>query len=111
MLSGIGPSQHLLEKNIKPLLELPGVGANLQDHVAMGGATYLFDSPENSKPLGYGCVLPRLMTLNTVAQFRNGSGALYGLPFAEAMAFVTTKYVFSVLHYSVCDTSSSQLRL
>lgn len=91
MLSGIGPSQHLLEKNIKPLLELPGVGGNLQDHVAMGGATYLFDSPEDSKPLGYGCVLPRLMTLNTIAQFRNGSGPLYGLPFAEAMAFVSTK--------------------
>lgn len=91
MLSGIGPAKHLLEKKIKPLVDLKGVGSNMQDHIAMGGATYLFDSPEESKPLGYGCVLPRLMTLNTLRQFRNGTGPLYGLPFAEGMAFVSTK--------------------
>lgn len=32
MLSGIGPEDHLREMGIEPLHDLPGVGANLQDH-------------------------------------------------------------------------------
>ena len=33
MLSGIGPVEHLASHGIAPLLDLPGVGANLQDHL------------------------------------------------------------------------------
>ncbi|WP_201740763.1 GMC family oxidoreductase [Rhodoferax sp. TS-BS-61-7] len=33
MLSGIGPHQHLVEKGIATLHDLPGVGQNLHDHV------------------------------------------------------------------------------
>ncbi|HJT97202.1 MAG TPA: choline dehydrogenase, partial [Rhodanobacteraceae bacterium] len=33
MLSGIGPADHLAAHGIAPLLDLPGVGANLQDHL------------------------------------------------------------------------------
>lgn len=33
MLSGIGPAAHLREHGIEPLLDLPGVGQNYQDHV------------------------------------------------------------------------------
>ena len=36
MLSGIGPAAHLLEFGIQPVLDLPGVGQNLQDHLAAG---------------------------------------------------------------------------
>jgi choline dehydrogenase-like flavoprotein len=32
MLSGIGPAEHLGELGIRPAADLPGVGANLQDH-------------------------------------------------------------------------------
>jgi choline dehydrogenase len=32
MLSGIGPGEQLREQGIAPLVDLPGVGANLQDH-------------------------------------------------------------------------------
>jgi choline dehydrogenase len=32
MLSGIGPAAHLAEHGIKTILDLPGVGSNLQDH-------------------------------------------------------------------------------
>jgi 4-pyridoxate dehydrogenase len=34
MLSGIGPADHLREHGIAPVVDLPGVGGNLQDHVA-----------------------------------------------------------------------------
>jgi choline dehydrogenase-like flavoprotein len=35
MLSGIGPADHLKEHGIVPLLDLPGVGRNLQDHLGV----------------------------------------------------------------------------
>ena len=35
MLSGIGPADHLAEMGIDPILDLPGVGQNLQDHLAV----------------------------------------------------------------------------
>lgn len=34
MLSGIGPADHLREVGIEPLVDLPGVGANLSEHAA-----------------------------------------------------------------------------
>jgi choline dehydrogenase len=33
MLSGIGPAKHLADHGIVPLMDLPGVGGNLQDHL------------------------------------------------------------------------------
>lgn len=33
MLSGFGPADHLKEVGIKPVVDLPGVGGNLQDHL------------------------------------------------------------------------------
>ena len=35
MLSGIGPSDHLRAHGIDPVLDLPGVGRNLQDHASI----------------------------------------------------------------------------
>jgi choline dehydrogenase-like flavoprotein len=34
MLSGVGPAEHLMGKEVEPLLDLPAVGANLSDHPA-----------------------------------------------------------------------------
>ncbi len=36
MRSGIGPAAHLSHHGIRPLLDKPGVGANLQDHLQIG---------------------------------------------------------------------------
>jgi len=33
MLSGVGPADHLRSMNINPIIDLPGVGQNLQDHL------------------------------------------------------------------------------
>jgi choline dehydrogenase len=35
MLSGIGPAEHLRAAAIMPVIDLPGVGQNLQDHIAI----------------------------------------------------------------------------
>lgn len=35
MLSGVGPSSHLQDRGVTPVVDLPGVGANLQDHPAV----------------------------------------------------------------------------
>ena len=39
MLSGIGPADHLREQGIEVVHDLPGVGANLQDHLRSGSST------------------------------------------------------------------------
>ena len=36
MLSGIGPAQHLAESGIEVIVDAPGVGSNLSDHLAAG---------------------------------------------------------------------------
>ncbi|KAI0036018.1 hypothetical protein K488DRAFT_82458 [Vararia minispora EC-137] len=33
MLSGVGPASHLRETSIRPVVDLPGVGEHLQDHI------------------------------------------------------------------------------
>lgn len=44
MLSGIGPQDHLSEIGIKTIQDLK-VGQNLQDHVGLGGFTFLINKP------------------------------------------------------------------
>ena len=38
MLSGLGPADHLREHGIAPVVDLPGVGGNLQDHMSVNVA-------------------------------------------------------------------------
>ncbi|XP_069937771.1 glucose dehydrogenase [FAD, quinone], partial [Cherax quadricarinatus] len=40
MLSGLGPAQHLQEHGVPVVLDLPGVGTNLQDHFNIQGLTW-----------------------------------------------------------------------
>lgn len=44
MISGIGPAQHLSEFNIPVISDLP-VGDNMQDHVGLGGMTWIINEP------------------------------------------------------------------
>lgn len=83
MLSGIGPSQHLKDNQIKPLVDLPGVGDNLMDHTTPGYLHYTIN--ETNIPIRQGLsVSPWLQYI------RDGSGLL-GLPgTCESLAFVDT---------------------
>ncbi|OXU31332.1 hypothetical protein TSAR_002533 [Trichomalopsis sarcophagae] len=49
MLSGIGPAKHLKELNVPVLKNLPGVGANLHDHINV--KSFLFDLDDKSSVL------------------------------------------------------------
>jgi choline dehydrogenase len=48
MLSGIGPADHLRAHGVTPVLDLPGVGENLQDHV-VAPLRYRCDRPVSIK--------------------------------------------------------------
>ncbi len=41
MLSGVGPADHLKEKDIPLILDQPNVGENLHDHVGLIGMVFL----------------------------------------------------------------------
>ncbi|XP_076064872.1 glucose dehydrogenase [FAD, quinone]-like isoform X2 [Oratosquilla oratoria] len=40
MLSGLGPKEHLRQHGITPLVDIPGVGQNLQDHPSIFGMSW-----------------------------------------------------------------------
>lgn len=84
MLSGIGPRKHLEEMNIDVVKDLP-VGENLQDHVGMGGMTWLVDKPIS-------IVQDRFNPATISNQYvLNERGPMTSLGGVEGLAFVTTK--------------------
>lgn len=92
MLSGIGDAEHLKDIGIYPIANLPGIGKNLQDHIAMGGHSFLFDNPfENGTDYCFN--YKSTLSLASLIDFAvNKKGLLYSMMEAEAMAFVNTKY-------------------
>lgn len=91
MLSGIGPEEILYGNNIDPIYILPGVGENLQDHVAMGGGTYLIKNPDSDETLSF--IVPKLINVDSIRELINDDrGALFAMPACEAMGFINSKY-------------------
>ncbi len=73
MLSGIGPAAHLREMGITPLVDLPGVGANLQDHpIALSfwqaSGPVAFDSKLRIDRLALNAIRWQLFGTGTMAQ-------------------------------------------
>ncbi|KAL1129800.1 hypothetical protein AAG570_012744 [Ranatra chinensis] len=86
MLSGIGPKAHLQQKNIPVLVDSPGVGGNVMDHIAVGGIAFLVDYPIS-------LVLQRAFNLNSALRYAiSGEGPLTSSVGLEAVGFITTKY-------------------
>jgi hypothetical protein len=95
MLSGVGPRDHLEEMGIRTIVDLPAVGENLQDHVAVGGTSYLVETPAHMDPTAVSFVLPKILTMRTLYNFVfENTGPLYALPECEVMAFINTKCVY-----------------
>ncbi|XP_034936857.1 glucose dehydrogenase [FAD, quinone]-like [Chelonus insularis] len=84
MLSGIGPQEHLDELGIPVLSDLR-VGDNLQDHVGLGGLTFLVDEPVTFKK-------SRFQTLPVAMEYIFNERGPLSNPGIEAVAFVNSKY-------------------
>nr|NVI72424.1 putative glucose dehydrogenase [Cucujiformia] len=83
MLSGIGP-KHQLDKFNIPTLKNLLVGENLQDHVGMGGLTFLIDKPVS-------IVQDRFQAFPMTMQYVvNEKGPMTTLGGVEGLAFVNT---------------------
>ena len=91
MLSGVGPKEHLQEMGVEVIHDLPGVGRNLQDHIASGGGSYTITNPVSNESLSI--IVPKVMQVNSIRNFAfNQRGPLYAMPACEIMAFINTKY-------------------
>lgn len=91
-ISGIGPHDELMKHKIDVIFHSPGVGENLQDHIASGGNTYLIENPIANETLSF--IAPKVLEIPSLRQFVfNKTGPLYGNPFCEVMAYISTKYV------------------
>ena len=92
MLSGVGPKKHLMEHGIQVIHDSPGVGENLQDHVASGGLSFLVTNPINAND-SLSIIVPKLMQVESIRDFAfDHRGPLYAMPACEVMAFINTKY-------------------
>lgn len=86
MLSGIGDSKHLKEVGINTIADLPGVGQNVQDHIAVGGLAFLIDYPVS-------IVMNRLVNVNSALRYAiTENGPLTSNVGIEAVGFISTKY-------------------
>ncbi|XP_011501810.1 PREDICTED: glucose dehydrogenase [FAD, quinone] [Ceratosolen solmsi marchali] len=86
MLSGIGPKEHLQEVGVPVLYNSPGVGQNLQDHIAVGGLVFLIDQPIS-------IVMNRLVNINSALRYAiTEDGPLTSSVGLEAVGFISTKY-------------------
>jgi choline dehydrogenase len=84
MLSGIGPSNHLNELRIPILADLP-VGDNLQDHVGLGGLTFIVDEPVSF-------TRKRFQSPTNIFEYIFKERGPMTFPGIEGLAFVNTKY-------------------
>lgn len=86
MLSGLGPRKMLEKVGIPVIQDMPGVGQNLQDHIAVGGLAFPVD-----KPISF--IQNRLVNLNSAIRYAaTEDGPLTSSIGLEGVAFISTKY-------------------
>ncbi|XP_033354421.1 glucose dehydrogenase [FAD, quinone]-like [Bombus vosnesenskii] len=85
MLSGIGPGEHLKEHGI-PVIQNLSVGYNLQDHIMVGGLTFLLNEEVS-------LVESRLYDIRYLLEYAIfGAGPFTEPGGVEGLAFINTKY-------------------
>ena len=84
MLSGIGPKEHLDDLGI-PVLSNLRVGDHLQDHVGLGGLTFLINEPITFKK-------DRFQTPSVMLEYLLNERGPMTTQGVEGLAFVNTKY-------------------
>lgn len=84
MLSGIGPADHLTNHRIPIIADLP-VGDNLQDHVGLGGLTFVVNEPVSF-------TRARFQSVPIAFEYVMNERGPMTFPGIEGVAFVNTKY-------------------
>lgn len=105
MLSGVGPKEHLESLKI-PVIQNLKVGENLQDHIGLGGFTFMINQEVSLVQSRYENV-PAVLRYATL-----GDGPLTVLGGVEGLAFVNTKYVnssddFPDIEFHFCSGTTS----
>ncbi|XP_055308995.1 glucose dehydrogenase [FAD, quinone]-like [Sitodiplosis mosellana] len=86
MLSGIGPRADLEKVGIPVIHDAPGVGRNLQDHIAIGGLAFRID-PKVS------FLFNRMFNMNSAVRYAiTEDGPLTSSVGLEVTSFINTKY-------------------
>ena len=85
MCSGIGPRAHLLEHGIRPLVDAPEVGANLQDHI-----DYIINRRHGSTDLIGVSLGGGVKLLSEILRYRRQRRGMITTNFAEVGGFVRT---------------------
>lgn len=86
MLSGVGPQKHLEDVGVRVIHDSPGVGRNLQDHIAVGGIIFRIDHPISF-------VQNRLVNVNAALRYAlTEDGPLTSNVGLETVGFISTKY-------------------
>lgn len=100
MLSGIGPRADLEKVGIPVLHDSPGVGRNLQDHIAIGGLAFRIDHPISF-------LFSRMFNMNSAIKYAiTENGPLTSSVGLEVTSFINTKYA----NHSVCATLNSIIK-
>lgn len=84
LLSGIGPKEELQKANVRPIVDLPGVGKNLHNHVAYFINFFINDT--DTAPLNWATAMEYLL-------FRDG--LMSGTGISDVTAKVASKYASS----------------
>ena len=87
MLSGIGPHAHLLENSIATLHDLPGVGANLHDHVDV---VQVVDAPQAKDLFGLS-ISGVWRMLQGMFEWRKQRSGMLTTNYAEAGGFIKSQ--------------------
>lgn len=81
MLSGVGPKEELQKVGVRPIVDLPGVGKNLHNHVTYSVNFKIHDN--DTSPLNWATAMEYLL-------FRDG--LMSGTGISETTAKIATKY-------------------
>lgn len=84
LLSGIGPKNELNRIKVPVVLDLPGVGQNMYDHMSHFGPTFVVNSTRQTLRADF-------IGLPEVKQFIKGGGIMTSIGGVEALNFIKTK--------------------
>lgn len=87
MLSGVGPQEHLKDKGIEVVHHLPGVGANLHDHVDV---VQVVNAPHLTDLFGLS-LSGALRLARGIVQWRRHRSGMLTTNFAEAGGFIKSQ--------------------